>query len=131
MLETRAVTLGSREEQNLYIRELAAIADMLHSLPKLRYRSILLVTRNRAAVLALKKPRQQSGQQHIYRAYQAIADLKREGNNVTIAWFPTSKGNRLIDRAKKEAKTTIRLSAEPGTKMPGAKSATLNLAWAK
>ena len=131
MLETRAVTLGSREEQNPYTGELAAIADMLHSLPKLRYRSILLFTRNRAAALTLKKPRQQSGQQHICRAYQAIADLKREGNNVTIAWLPTNKENRLMDRAKKEAKTTARLGAEPGTKMPSAKSTTLNLAWAK
>ncbi|KAK8000511.1 reverse transcriptase [Apiospora arundinis] len=131
LLATRAVTLGSREEQNPYTGELAAIADMLHSLPTLRYRSILLFTRNRAAALTLKKPRQQSGQQYICRAYQAIADLKREGNNVTIAWFPTSKENRLMDRAKKEAKTTTRLGAEPGTKMPGAKSTTLNLAWAK
>ena len=36
-----------------------------------------------------------------------------------------------MDRAKKEAKATTRLGVEPGTKMPGANSTTLNLAWAK
>ena len=107
------------------------MADMLHSLPKLRCRNILLCTRNRAAVLTLKKPRQQSGQRHTHQAYQAISRLRREGNSVIIAWLPTHKEDELMDRAKKEAKTTTRLGAEPRTQMPGAKSTKLNLAWAK
>ena len=127
----RAITLGERTEQNPYTGELAAIADTLRSLPKLRYRKILLVTRNKAAALTLRKPRQQSGQRHIGEAYKAISSLRREGNNIVVAWLPTHEEDELMDRAKKEAKTSTRLGAEPGTKMPGAKSTTLNLAWAK
>ena len=109
MCETRAVTLGAREEQNPFTGELAAIADMLHSLPKLRYRNILLFTRNRAAVFTLKKPRQQSGQRHVCQAYKAIQELRREGNSITIAWLPTGEENQLMDRAKREAKSTTQL----------------------
>ena len=104
---------------------------MLHSLPKLRYRNILLHTRNRAAVFTLRKPRQQSGQLHIYRAYKAIRDLKREGNSITIAWLPTSEENQLMDRAKREAKTTTQLGAHLGVETPGAKSTILNVARTK
>ena len=127
----RAITLGERTEQNPYTGELAAIADTLRSLPKLRYRNILLVTRNKAAALTLGKSRQQSGQRHIGEAYNAISSLRREGNNIVIAWLPAHEEDELMDRAKKDADTTTRLGAEPGTKMPGAKLTTLNLAWAK
>lgn len=56
-----STTLGKREEQNPYAAELAAIAEALSRLPKLRFRSIALTTRNKAAVLTLRKPRQQLG----------------------------------------------------------------------
>ena len=45
-------TLGTREEQNPFSGELAAVADALVMLPKLRFRRIVLLTRNRAAALA-------------------------------------------------------------------------------
>ena len=131
MCETRAVTLGAREGQNPFTGELAAIADMLHSLPKLRYRNILLFTRNRAAVFTLKKPRQQSGQRHVCQAYKAIQELRREGNSITIAWLPTGEENQLMDRAKREAKTTTQLGAHLGVETPGAKSTILNVARTK
>jgi hypothetical protein len=60
-----SVTLGKREEQNSYTAELAAMAEALSRLPKLRFRSIALITRNKAAVLTLRRPRQQSGQSYI------------------------------------------------------------------
>jgi hypothetical protein len=50
--------LGKREEQNPYSRELVAIAHALNILPKLRFRSIMLITRNKVAALILRKPRQ-------------------------------------------------------------------------
>jgi hypothetical protein len=101
---TRAVTLGERTEQNPYTGELSAVADVLRSLPRLRYRNILLLTRNKAAALVLKKPRQQSGQRHIRQADWAVSSLRREGNSISISWLPTSNGDELMDRAKKEVK---------------------------
>ena len=52
-----SVTLGKREEQNPYAAELAAMAEALSRLPKLRFRSIALITRNKAAVLTLRRLR--------------------------------------------------------------------------
>ena len=76
-------TLGSRDKQNPYSGELAAMADALNTLPKLRFRRIVLITRNKAAVYTLRKPRQQSGQEHINRFYGFIRALKRDGNTIT------------------------------------------------
>ena len=53
-LETFSSILGMRSEQNPYSRELAAMAQVLSSLPKLRFRSIALLTSNKAAVLTLR-----------------------------------------------------------------------------
>jgi hypothetical protein len=52
-LETFSSTLGTRAEQNPYSGELEAMASALSSLPKLRYRNIVLLTRNKGAVFAL------------------------------------------------------------------------------
>ena len=73
-----------KTEQNPYTGELAAIANTLRSLPKLRYHNILLVTRNKAAALTLGKSRQQSGQRHIGEAYKAISSLHREENSIVV-----------------------------------------------
>ena len=67
-----SVTLGKREEQNLYSAELAAMAEALSRLPKLRFRNIVLITRNKAAVLTLRAPRQQSGQGYISQFYKTV-----------------------------------------------------------
>jgi ribonuclease HI len=60
-----SVTLGRREEQDPYAAELAAMAEALSRLPKLRFRNIVLITRNKASVLTLRRPQQQSGQSYI------------------------------------------------------------------
>lgn len=57
-MDTRSATLGPRSEQNPFTGELAGIASALDSLPRMRFRNIVLLTRNKAAVLTLKKPRQ-------------------------------------------------------------------------
>jgi ribonuclease HI len=60
-----SVTLGKREEQNPYAAELAVIAEALSRLLKLRFRNIALITRNKAAVLTLRRLQQQSRQSYI------------------------------------------------------------------
>lgn len=53
------VTLGIREEQNLYTAELAAIAKALENLPAgVCCRHITIVTRNQSALAVIKQPRQ-------------------------------------------------------------------------
>ncbi len=90
-VETFSSTLGTRSEQSPYSGELAAMAYALRSLPKLRFRSIVLLTSNRAAALTLGRPRQQSGQDHVCHSYEAIRALRRNENTVKILWLPRAK----------------------------------------
>jgi hypothetical protein len=79
MLQTFSFTLGMRAEQNPCSGELAAIAYALGRLPDFSYRSVALLTSNRAAILMLKQPRQQSGQEYARCAYDSIEALKEAG----------------------------------------------------
>lgn len=71
-LKTFSVTLGARTEQNLYSGELAAIVYALSTLQGLTRCRVTLLTSNKAAALALKNPRQQSGQEHICQTHKLI-----------------------------------------------------------
>ena len=124
-------TLGTRDEQNPYSGELAAVRDGLEILPKLRFRSIMLTTRNKAAVRVLRKPRQQSGQEYISRIYDSVRTLKRYGNTVTVVWLPSSEEDELLKLAKDKAKAATRQGCTPPTQLPRMRSTTLNLTRAK
>jgi ribonuclease HI len=107
-------TLGTRDKQNPHSGELAAMANALNTLLKLRFRSIVLITRNKAAIHTLRKPRQQSGQEHINRFYGFIRALKRDVINIiTILWLPPSESNELIKLAKDQAKQATRQGSTP------------------
>ena len=97
-LGTFSSTLGLRSEQNPYSGELAAIDRALGMLSALRSSRIELSTRNKAAVLTLRQPRQQSGQQHVCHIYKSITALRKDGNTVTIRWLPAGE-DRPLDRA--------------------------------
>ncbi len=130
-VETFSSTLGTRSEQNPYSGELAAMAYALSSLPKLRFRSIVLLTSNRAAALTLGRPRQQSGQDHVCHSYEAIRALRRNENTVTILWLPASEGNELLKLAKEKAKMATQQGATPQTQIPSTRSTTLSIARSK
>ena len=124
-------TIGSRSQQNPYSGELAAIAQALKRLPQLRYRKITLLTSNKGAVLALKRPRQQSGQEYIHRIYESIRQLRRDGNNVTLMWIPKDDDNKLMKIARGKAQKATGPGSQPQTLRTGMKSTMLNAARAK
>ncbi|EAQ90175.1 hypothetical protein CHGG_06794 [Chaetomium globosum CBS 148.51] len=130
-LGTFSSTLGSRSEQNPYSRELAAIERALGTLPTFRSSRIELSTRNKAAVLAIRHARRQSGQRHICQIYQSIRELRRNGNTVSIRWFPAREENKLWEIAKGNAKHATRQGAAPEVQMPRMRSTTLNVARSK
>ena len=130
-VESFSSTLGPRTEQNPYVGELAAMAYTLERLPQRRYRSITLLTRNKAAVLTLRNPRQQSGQEHVCSIYKSIRKLRRENNVITVVWLPSGEDDELWIRAKQKAKEATRQGTGPQTQLPRVRSTTLNVARAK
>jgi ribonuclease HI len=127
-IRSSSTTLGVREEHNPYSAELAAMAEALSTLPELRFRNIALTTRNKAAVLTLRRPRQQSGQSYISQFYKTAQTLRRDGNTVTVLWLPASEECELARLAKQEAKISTRPNARPQTQLPRMRSTTHNIA---
>lgn len=124
-------TIGTRSQQNPYSGELAAMVQALSLLPKLRFRRIVLSTSNKAAVLSLRRPHQQSGQEYLGRIYDFIKRLRQEGNTVTVTWTPARDDNKLQRFAKDRAQKATGPKARPPKPRPGMKSTMLNNARAK
>ncbi|GKU11645.1 unnamed protein product [Fusarium langsethiae] len=127
-LERFSFTLGMRTEQNPFSGELAAMAYALRHLPDLEYRSVALLASNKAAVLTIRNPRQQSGQEYVGCIYDSVNSLKVKRNVVAVVWIPTSAEHRLLKMAKKEARAASREGVVPAQKFPRMRSTTWNIA---
>jgi ribonuclease HI len=127
-IETLSSALGPRTEQNPYAAELVAMAHAFQRLPRRKYHSIMLWTRNKAAVLTLRNPRQQSGQEHICSIYESNNKLKRKCDKITVVWLPTDEAEELWACAKEKLKEATRQGAEPQTPQSRVRSTTLNVA---
>ncbi|KAK1509295.1 hypothetical protein CABS01_16854 [Colletotrichum abscissum] len=126
---TASRTLGLRTELNPYVAELAALAEAVKALPqRLDYRAIHVFTRNKAAVLAIRKPRQQSGQREIRQLYAGVQDLRRKGNRVTLFWLPSATESDLSKAAKAAAKESTIPSKTPQKRPARAYSTALRIA---
>ncbi|KAI8416526.1 hypothetical protein FOFC_02837 [Fusarium oxysporum] len=101
-----SVTLGLRDEQNAYMAELEAIAMVLRCMPDgLRHREVIIATRNRSALQAIAKPRQQSGQGTIREIYKHVERLEKGGNTIEMRWVSsTDESFTLRAKAKAEAR---------------------------
>jgi ribonuclease HI len=99
-----SVTVGTREAQNPYTAELAAIARALENLPAgVCHRHITLLTRNQSALAAIKQPRQQSGQGTIRQIYKLARLHQQRGNSVDFLWIPAESNFALGAEAKAAA----------------------------
>jgi ribonuclease HI len=124
-----SVTLGTREEQNPYTAELAAIAKALESLPAgVCCRHITIVTRNQSALAVIKQPRQQSGQGIIRQIYELARLHQQRGNSVDFLWIPAEANFALGSEAKAAARRATRQGGTPNVQMPQAKSTAIRLA---
>ncbi|KAI8402318.1 hypothetical protein FOFC_17625 [Fusarium oxysporum] len=75
----------------------------------MKYRVVVILTSNRSAAQAIGNPRQQSGQSHIRRIYDAVGKLREDRNRVNLIWLPS--GGEL--RIQKIAKMSARHATEP------------------
>ncbi|KAJ6436852.1 reverse transcriptase [Purpureocillium lavendulum] len=112
-VERFSSTIGMRKEQNPFSGELAAIACALQRLPALDHQHIVCMSTNKAAVLSLGNPRQQSGQEHLRHIYNCIESLKDDRKTVTFAWIPASAEHELLKAAKEEARKATAKGATP------------------
>ncbi|KZL65332.1 putative transposable element, partial [Colletotrichum tofieldiae] len=104
-LNTFSFTLGPRSEQKPYSGQLAAMAYALWMpLSDVTSERITMVTNNKAAVLTLRRPHQQSGQEFI------------------------REDDELLKQAKAQAHEATKEGATPQARFPTAKSTTLNVA---
>lgn len=120
--ENFSLTLGARTENNPFSGELAAIVYALRSLSPIRDRNVAVMTRNKAAMLVLGNPRQQSGQEYVQLIYKAIRELRTRGNRVAIVWFPASDDNELLKLARGQAREATKDGASPKGQFPRMRS---------
>jgi 23S rRNA A2030 N6-methylase RlmJ len=104
------------------------MAHALSTLPTLKQYRITLLTSNKAAALTLENPRHQSGQEHVCQIYKLNKRLRRNRNQITIIWVPTSEDNKLLSLAKEQARIATREDTIPQAQVPQIKSTTLNIA---
>ncbi|EAQ84838.1 hypothetical protein CHGG_08852 [Chaetomium globosum CBS 148.51] len=122
-----SVTLGSMSEQNPFSGELAAVGYALRWIRNIRYRKIILATSNKAAVMVLERPHQQSGQQYLCQAYDAISALRKAGNTISVVWIQAGTKNELLNTAKAKSKEATRRDATPQTQDPAMRSTALRI----
>ncbi|KAJ5111910.1 hypothetical protein NUU61_001540 [Penicillium alfredii] len=127
-LKAFSVTLGARKEQNPFSAELAAMAHTLNTLVGQKGYQVTLLTSNKAAALTLKNPRQQSGQGFVCQIYKLMRRLRRNGNQISVRWIPTSEDNKLLGLAKEQARAATQEDAIPQGQVPRMKSTTLKIA---
>ena len=124
-----AVVLGTREEQNPYTAELAAIAMALEKLPaSICHRHITVITRNQSALAAVGQPRQQSGQSIIRQIYDLTRLHRQRGNSVNFLWIPAEIDFALGSDAKAAAQRASKQGRTPDSQIPQAKSTAMRLA---
>ncbi|KAL6405551.1 reverse transcriptase [Ilyonectria robusta] len=80
-----SITIGSRDDQNVYTAELEAIAMALRCMPDgLQHRELTVMTSSRSALEVVAQPRQQSGQCTVKEIHKHAERLQKSGNIVKM-----------------------------------------------
>jgi hypothetical protein len=87
-----------------------------------------LWTRNKAAALTLRNPRQPSDQEQICNIYESIVKLRRKCDTITVVWLPKGEDEEVWTCAKVKAKEATREGSEPQSPLPRVRSTTLSVA---
>ncbi|KAJ6439086.1 reverse transcriptase [Purpureocillium lavendulum] len=133
VLVTTSLAVGPRSEQNPYTAELAAIEKALRSIPPdLPSRDVTIVTSNRSAVAAIRRPRQQSGQCSIRQIYDKTKQLQKSRCAVRLLWVSAKEDKSgLRPLAKAAARRATERESVVESLPYQARSTTLRLARAQ
>jgi ribonuclease HI len=133
VLASYSVTLGSRDEQNSYTAELAAVAMALRCMPhQIPFRDVTVISSNLSVVAVIRRPRQQSGQCTVREMYDQIKRLQRRGCSVRLMWVPAKGADFALGAmAKAAAQRATKIDCIVETPSYQAKSTTLRLALAQ
>ncbi|GIZ38771.1 hypothetical protein CKM354_000217300 [Cercospora kikuchii] len=120
-----STTVSARTEHNPYTAALIALAEGLAQIPLSTVsRNIYLFSDNRAALQAVCRPRQQSGQETIQQIYKSAWALQGH-NTVRLAWCPTPEFE-LGQKAKEAAKAATEPGQIPQSTRPAARSTAIS-----
>lgn len=104
------------------------MSNALSLLLQAGHHDIEVLTSNKAAMLALKRPRQQSGQGCIRHIYDSIKALGRTGTVTTILWCPSRSEDELLRLAKENARKATERGSIPQVQLLRTKATTLRAA---
>ncbi|KAI1849270.1 hypothetical protein JX265_013656 [Neoarthrinium moseri] len=122
-------TIATPVEQNPFIAELQAMAMALRAAATQdRPRQITVVSSNKAALLAVAQPRQQSGQEWLLGIYETNKRLKARGHTVHMTWSPAGVGWPQERTTKGAAKLATKPHQRPDPSARRAKSTRFNKA---
>ncbi|KAL6405625.1 hypothetical protein AUP68_11386 [Ilyonectria robusta] len=99
-----SITVGSRDDQNVYTAELEAIAMALRCMPDgLQHRELTVITSSRSALEVIAQPRQQSGQCTVKEIHKHAERLQKSGNIIKMLWVPSK--DRLSDGLRSKGRS--------------------------
>jgi len=112
---TSGKTINAKNESNGYISELIAILTALRGLKaaKIQNQNISIISSNRGALLSIKNPKIQSGQQQIQDIYNITQMLNISGNTIEGVWISKKDEYQLQKLAKEAAKKATQIEWIP------------------
>ena len=109
----RQLYMGLGTQSTVYAAELQGIRmGLLPAVHDARVRELFIFTDNQAAIQAIYRPRQPSGQEVIAEIWNYLRSLRGRGTGVSIHWIPGHEGIPGNEEADKRAKAAAGMGKE-------------------
>jgi ribonuclease HI len=115
---TNSIYMGTEKTATVYAAELKGIAMATEAILHHKPTTATIFSDSQAAIKALVRPGQTSGQLYLIQILSTLDTLQRQGIDVTIAWIPGHEGipgNEAADLAAKQATLEREPAAEERT----------------
>jgi ribonuclease HI len=114
-------TIGTQNDLTVYFAELFAVYQAvvniqlhLQAQPRVRSKTMVVVSDNQAALRSLASPRQQSGQFILRSIIEAVHSVRKQyGTTVEFHWVPAHAGVELNEKANTQARQATEKDGTP------------------